>query len=272
MFRLMASVLGAMVSAAVVGAAPLDFSPVLDRVAAGTRVVIVGEVHGTQETPEAFGQLVSQAVERFGSATVALELPHAGGLYGEFVAGLWDGGRILALPFWARSGDGRQSEAMLRLLFRLRELRSSGADVVLQVFDSRAGYAGQGDAALAEALRGIVADADGRPVLVLTGNLHARKRAGASFDPDFRPMAHRLEDLPNLSLDARFSGGSAWICQPGNDCGPQELGSQVRGEAPGSPGVVLFDKPDERGFDGMVYLGRATASPPAREAQSDRGD
>ncbi|NNG22634.1 hypothetical protein [Telluria aromaticivorans] len=82
------------------------------------KLILMGEVHGTAETPAAFDAAVCNALERGHAVSVGLELgpdqvePLAGYLAS-------DGGKpavakLLDSPFWTRAfQDGRSSMAML---------------------------------------------------------------------------------------------------------------------------------------------------------------
>jgi hypothetical protein len=90
----------------------------------------VGEIHGTTETPDAFGDLVCLASDSK-PVTVAVEQATSEQpAIDEFIGS--DGGpeattRFLSSRIWTQTvKDGRSSEAYFSLFKRLRELRSAG--------------------------------------------------------------------------------------------------------------------------------------------------
>lgn len=229
--------------------------------------VILGEIHGTAEVPALVGVVLATVVARGGPVLLALEIPSShqqqldryldgDGTHGEREA-------LFAHRFWDFR-DGRSSVAMLGLLDRVRQLRADGHAVAVLAFD----VADPGNPAretvmaqnLAEALR----RAGQTPVLVLTGNLHARRVIGSPFDPTLELMAWQLREFEPLTLDVRAPTGSAWVCAP--ECGELQMGE---GRDPGEPALRLFDSPSATGYDGEVTLARFSASAPAAEAQAD---
>jgi hypothetical protein len=88
--------------------------------------VWVGEMHGTAETPAAFGDLVCDALAHGKHVTVALErVTKEQPILNSIVNGanLEEAeGKLHAEPGWQLFLDGRSSQAMLSLLVRLREL------------------------------------------------------------------------------------------------------------------------------------------------------
>ena len=233
-------------------------------------VVLLGEIHGTAESPEAVASLACLALERGLDVTVALELPVEDT---ELVRAFLSGGEassLLASAFWARAyQDGRTSEAMLELLTTLREL---DLDVILIDRPSK----GRGrDRFMAEQLAHHITGAPDRMVIALTGNLHNRLTVGTRFDENYEPMGFLLTSMrPErriISLRITHGGGSAWVCTGSetSDCGPRELdgreGSPKSSLRPfrDSPGLELLPDTDGGPFSGHLYVERITASPPA---------
>ena len=192
-------------------------------------LVIYGELHGTNEIPAYFGDVVEKAAQSR-RVHVGLELPG-------------ERGPIWTDPFQS----GRTSVAMRKLIQRLRAL----PNVDLFWFDSTAP---DRDGAMADNISAERAKAPHDLYLVLVGNLHARKKPGAPWDDKVRWMAVRLaERESNLTTyDARYGEGSAWICQ-GNT--PDKCAAtHLRGMPPDAP---------HEGYDGTYFVGAITASDPA---------
>ncbi len=100
-------------------------------------------------------------------------------------------------------------------------------------------------------------------VVVLVGNLHAHKAPSAFFEG----VSHMAMLIPDaLSLDWRRDGGTAFNVTsegPGEHALPPNMRDVPAGSR--APAIGFFESGDssERGFDGYVYLGTVTASPPA---------
>ena len=106
--------------------------------------VFVGELHGSNETPAAFRELVCDAIAQGKHVTVALERPTSEQAALDNILTTKDLAKaqesLLQLPRWKEVLDGLASEAMLRLVVSLRELRKLQPDLKVVAFD--APYAG----------------------------------------------------------------------------------------------------------------------------------
>lgn len=229
------------------------------------RVIVVGESHGTAEAPAAFARMVCAAAEN-GPVTVALELPT--GMQPQldaFLAAPDEAAALAALSgthfMNPRMNDGRSSQAMLAMLLSVRQLRVDGRDVAFHAFQpsnprprelTQAWYELDMGHALARATYA-------RPeskVLVIVGNLHARKTGLARFPEVGVPAAGHLPAAEVLTLKVAEQGGTAWNCQA--QCGVHPSRAV---HDPELRGVVLRSS-DDGAYDGVLALGPSTASPP----------
>lgn len=126
--------------------------------------------------------------------------------------------------------------------------------------------AAERDAAMAQILVAAQRARPGSTLVTLSGNIHNRTVPGVPWDAAYVPMGVRVsEAFPKLvSLDIGSAGGAFWACmsQPGGEslCGI----ARVRGEDRGAePFVELHAARDDKGFDGVLYVGTMTASEPA---------
>lgn len=242
------------------------------------RLMLMGEVHGTQESPAAFGAAVCRALAAGRSVSVGLELnrdqvaPLAA-----FLAS--DGGkqavaRLLGGDFWTRAfQDGRSSQAMLALVQRLRTMAHEYPDLAVFILED--------DAATPRTLDGVTrgqamaarvrTEYSRRPhalILTLSGNIHnsltARSRAdnGATIPPT---MGSLLADLSPTSVLLESIGGSAWVCAP--TCGVRHL-PVFTGGSSGAISVYRELPPGEA-YSGEWQLGPSTASRPAVPVSAD---
>jgi hypothetical protein len=235
---------------------------------AATRFVFVGETHGTSEAPAAFAELVC-ARSAVGPVIVALEMP--AGMQPDL--DIWfasDGGAeardiLLAHDYWnLNHADGRSSLAMLALLQRLHDLRTSGRDLTVRAYqpgDRRPPGFDQSYYEL-DMARLLIDAAALRPeatVLALGGSLHAMKTPSPRHG--FLFAAGHINPAHVRSLIVAAQGGSTWACfgPTRADCGVRETGAAFD---PALRGVILESQQDGA-WDGLLALGPVTASPPA---------
>jgi hypothetical protein len=229
------------------------------------RWVFVGELHGSNETPAAFLDLVCDALTRGRRVTVALERPTSEQAAINAVLDSKDlqaaTRRLLQEPGWVNGMDGRASEAMLRLLIALRELRRSYPDLAVAAFE--APYSGNApgarDEAMGQALLASGSEAPKNLILILTGNIHAMQAPVFGYDlaAMFLPAGQRL------SLEVTDRGGESWTDYVGG-CGAWKGG--IRDKDIARPRGIFFD-PGLAPYgkvDGILSLGvPLTASAPA---------
>ena len=229
--------------------------------------VFIGELHGSNETPAAFRDLVCDAIAQGKHVTVALERPASEQAALDNILAAKDLSAakesLLQLPGWKEVLDGRGSEAMLRLLVSLRELHRLQPDLKVVAFD--APYSGPPAAAPREEAMGhaLLSLNPTRPndlVLILTGNLHAMQASKRGYDL----AAMYLPAKEILSLEVTDWGGESWSDDATGGCGPWKGGVGDKGAKKPygiflDPSVAPFGK-----VDGVLSLGvPLTASAPA---------
>lgn len=222
-------------------------------------LLLVGEVHGTNEAPALIGDLTCASATSGSPVVVALEIPiEEQTSLDNFLASKGsdaDQTALLASQFWTRQPqDGRSSTAMLKLLHRLRSLRVEGARISVLAVDD--GKPGSRDASMATRIR--AAHNAVPAVIALLGNVHASREKGRQSAPDHEPAGYLLSDLNPHSLYVRGPAGTAWVCVP--ECGVTSIPDNRhvgdrRGYLP-AIGVIP-------GYDGLYAPASSTASPPA---------
>jgi hypothetical protein len=253
-------------AAALATAAPCEAAPGAERawVAAETRIVLVGEVHGTREAPQAAGWLLCAAARK-GPAVLALEAPPGDGqaqmdAYLASAGTAADREALRQAPMW-RDRVARGSTAVLDLVEAARRL---GVRVVLyDITPARSGPTDAGrEQGMAEALAR--AAASGR-VVALTGLGHADREGFTSFTPFVASAAQRLPRESTVALAPIMTGGEAWSCRtvaPATTPACQAHALPVR--RPVAAAGVVLDPGLRAGFDGGYSVGgQFTASPPA---------
>jgi hypothetical protein len=229
------------------------------------RWVFVGELHGSNEAPAAFLNLVCDALTRGKHVTVALERPISEQMLLQGI--LADPNltaakaALLGQPEWKEGMDGRASEAMLRLLISLRELRKDRSGLAVVAFDApfTGTSTGARDEAMGHALLSLGETKREDVILILTGNVHAM--LSPVFHYDFAAMYLPANEV--LSLEVTDRGGESWSTVNGA-CGPWKggVGDKKAGKAYGiylDPELAPYGK-----VDGVLALDvPLTSSPPA---------
>lgn len=228
----------------------------------GLRFVIVGEMHGTAETPAIFGDLVCAARRTQRPIIAGVELRDQDAIdvfmgSGNHEAAIHD---LLSTREWSQS-DGRTSRAMLILLEELRTLKLEGVVSGIVAFSqTQQGESdGKGEERMASALLSAANLHPNALVIALTGNVHACKKTLPEIG-SYPLMASFLPSAETVSLFVTDRGGEGWTCQS-NGCGPHSFHSS-RGL---KRGITLSQSAlPLPGYDGVLSTGlKATASSPA---------
>jgi hypothetical protein len=230
-----------------------------------TRFVMVGEIHGTEQSPAIFRDMVCHAAAR-GRVVVGLE--HSAELQPSLDAFLRSPGSdadVAALKFatWTSAKDGRTSRAMLDLLRDLHRLKANGVPIRIVLFDvprDFAGSAAERDAFLA---RTLAAAADANPaalVMAYAGNFHAGRFERGGGPSAYRSAAALLPRARTVTVNSAFVRGEAWYCSQAG-CGPGPVNGA---DGPVEPrGVTSVDPREGPEFDYQYSPGEPfTASPP----------
>lgn len=221
------------------------------------RFVLVGEMHGTNETPAVFGDLVCSASETKRTIIAGLEVRDQQALnrFMDSKNRETSVKELLSTDEW-KGTDGRASSAMLVLVERLRSLKADGLLSRVIAFSASGGSAAQDEEAMSSALLRASTANPGALVIVLTGNVHASKQELAEVG-SYRLMGSFLPPAETVSLLVTDRGGEAWNCQDGS-CGPHTLASSA-----GVNREITLISPHV-GYDGVLSTGLSvTASKPA---------
>ncbi len=253
-----------LLSAAIMACSPPDgTAALLDR---PERVIIIGELHGTEQAPRAVGEIACAAAEQ-GPVVVALEIEDT--LQPTLDAFILQQDEASALATLSGSSllnrarqDGRTSKALLALLQKVRMLKASGRDISVHLFQPSMTRGQELDQAWYELNMGqLLSEArQNRPdarVIGLAGNIHARKTPLARYPDMGIPAAGHLPTRETLSLRIAQQGGFAWNCGR-NACG---VNPSIASDDDQFRGVILTPVEDGA-YDGLLALGPSTASPP----------
>ena len=236
----------------------------LDRYWTQHRLIMIGEMHGTNETPALVARLIALRA-REEPVLVGLEI--SADEQPAVDAFLRSGGgssardKLLAGAHWNRPmQDGRSGQAIVQLLEAIRLLRHAGRRIDVVCFDL-----GGADATDANADRDAIMAAnlrramDVRPSLrtiSLSGNVHNQIREKTEFGTH-SPMAWNLRDLGPLSINIAGLHGAMWNCAP--NCGVHDFDFRSSGRP---LGLQIQDMPDASGYHGSLRLPEFTASLP----------
>jgi len=235
------------------------------------RVIMIGEIHGTEQAPRFVGDLACTLAERGLPVTVALELPLelsdrlqrlADARAGTTPSADWQA------VFGSAWQDGRRSTAIAELVDRIAAMRRAGVNVEVASYAPDSAPAQARDDGMARAIASLAATR--RSIVVLSGNLHNRLRVGTAISRDYRPagvtLASLIEPERIVSIDMGYDAGTAWICTSPTptDCGVHT----VRAHNPLAWGDVrTFDSTDANGYQGRFGVGAVTAARPALAAK-----
>jgi hypothetical protein len=230
------------------------------------RIIVVGETHGTVETPAAFLSLVCEAA-RQGPVSVGLELPETDKPLLDFVMAAPDEAtatRYLQAGDFGdpRRNDGRHSQAMFDMIIGFWRLKQAGHDIVLRPFAAQMSVITGRDQAwweleMAHGMSRPLVDRPQARVLILVGNLHARKLPLADRPRIGLPAAGHLHGADTLTLDILQQGGASWGCR--ETCGPHTDSPVHDTDARG----IRLGRVEDGAYDGVLAVGPTTASPPA---------
>jgi hypothetical protein len=252
--------------------APLEGAePILSQKA--LHFLVIGEIHGTAETPTIFGDLVCLAAKGRNAVTIGLELPNTDqARLDQFIASedLESArSRMLNSWSWAKGRDGRSSVAMIKLIERLRDFVRAGLVKRVIAFQPMGQLnEGQYEEAMAQHLLNAQKEGGGQ-MLVLVGNAHARLAENKWGRKSYWPMAHWLPKKQTATFFVSGNGGTAWNCQTDytSSGGPSDLACAAHSintpKKPNRREMKFSLKIQRRGFSGILSLGvEMTASPP----------
>lgn len=255
----------------------VDIEQVVICACVSRRLLIVGEIHGSNETLALVFALAKKALVTR-SVRLGLEIPVTEQAsietYLRSSGEPADRTKLLTGPFWNQMRDGRSSQAMLQVIESVRTSKAAGADV--DIFAMEPDYGSQMDAVkrdgfmnvkesgMAQSIR--AAMDHGKPsqlVIALMGNFHARDNAVDLFkgSPD-GSVTERLASLsPYVVLPfARIA--ATWNCTD-KGCG---VHSTIISQAPKGPLPILVTEVSKPSGPTvvMLWLTSLTASLPAK--------
>lgn len=236
-------------------------------------IVMVGELHGNQEMPRTFVQIVCAAVQRGQPVAVGLELaPDQTAPLQAYLAS--DGGpaakqALLATQFWQKIRDGRTSAAYADMIESLRAMQRQHPHLSVFVLYEGFTYSTPPaipDQIMADRVRKELASRPSALVLTYTGNYHSMlnvpsyySKTAAGMAPP-KPMGEWLAELHPISINLMTDGGTSWNCSGGH-CGVNQMRSTSS-----LPPFTLNRQLEDANYSGEINIGKVTASVPAVQA------
>jgi len=226
--------------------------PIVVQLGGAARLILIGEIHGTVETPAAFGRIAEEASRAWGRVNVGVELPQSA---------LDEADCARPEPrsdsYWRRPAqDGRTSKAMRSLVCSLKRLEENRRIRLLAIVP--ADFGGSATHPYYETVITAVRNGPSRTLLLL-GNFHARRAPGA--------LAQLLarEGVKLTTLTVSSPSATAWNCRAPGQCGPGQIGAQFCDASPTAVQLVLGDKSKMRSpyWDGCLAFPSLSPSPPA---------
>lgn len=216
-----------------------DAATLIRKQAAGHRLILIGELHGTRQVPELVARLVTAYASSepvlLGLEVHASEQP----AIDRYLRSDGDAKARAALArgaFWRTRGvqhDGRRNYDVLDLIEKVRRLEAAGREVGVLAFDNPAGDAVESqarDKAMADRLRRAFAAMPRGRLLAVAGNVHAMLERPAYAPAQMQtPMGSWLRDLHPFSIDIGAREGDFWACM--KTCG--SVAVQPRADASG---------------------------------------
>lgn len=177
-----------------------------------TRWIFFGEMHGTNEMPDAFTNLVCLAAEKRGPITVVIEWP----VETQPVLDAWlasDGGSharaaLLSAPEWHyKDQAGFTSMAFLRMFERLRLFHKAHKVAALRAFDKAADGSDTRDrnVVMADRLMAISRETTGL-TMILVGNVHASRKPLQLGPDEVRPATDLLPESQRITIGVTSLG------------------------------------------------------------------
>ncbi|GGC64343.1 hypothetical protein [Undibacterium terreum] len=195
-----------------------------------SRIIVVGELHGTNEIPAYVAGLACSILREGKSLILALETPASNQLaLNEYMDS--DGGEAasekLKASKFGEKEDGRSSHAMLGLVESMRLLRRAGATVAVAgidlsetaipdaLFKDEPIWIGERNTVMAHNIESRARVYKDYTVLALIGKVHTGRLKGTSWNPNYEPMGCFLEQrLPYYYITFTYpAGGFEWSCR-----------------------------------------------------------
>lgn len=274
----------------------VGFDDILDN--PDIEIIVIGEVHGMTAPPQLAEAMICHSLQRGDKTLLALEMTASNQMQ-EYLKS--DGSESAQMKLFEEDmwdgefTDGRSSEDMFLLVDQARLLKQGNVPFAISLFvpSREEQEANWGEKEISSNERNQIKEnlmatkilsaknafsAD--RVIVLTGNIHASharyERGGRNYDL----MGVHLPPEKTLTLNTLYQSGTSWSCRSASaeDCKTHDtMGSVSENHRLARDGcfeIMLWDEgleieefastiDNSLNYDGLVYIGKAEASPPA---------
>lgn len=232
------------------------------------KLLLVGEVHGNEESPKVFGQIVKSFSLSKQKLLVALELPDIIQSDVDNFLRTRDDKYLLGNSFFNRKyQDGRSSRAMVKLL---RELSKMPEVTVVCMDDTNGGNDQTRDTGMAQNIYHEAQKGYDR-ILVYAGNVHSSLLIGTSWNKKFRPMGYELNSLLGfskkevLNIRLRYGQLNSWMCMGRENICKEYSQEPIKSdysEAVNWDKYYMNEDGYADGYKATVFIRKTTASRP----------
>ena len=259
-------------------------------------IIVIGESHGMVEPPEFVEALLCHSLSKGLKTALALELNDDHNLLEVYLSS--DGSEAAKNAFfddWAWKGqftDGWSSQAMMELIDRARLLNQDTkafevipfkpSNMPIEDFQNQNARSQAYEKTMAKRIVEGSEKVDADKTIVLVGSLHARKGHFSFREMEYDLMAIHLPENQTETYLGVHTGGTSWSCRgpEPDDCGQYEVKGHIELDSKmGRDETFMVVKNDSSDiidlldpsyyqtewYDGIIYLGAATASPPANK-------
>jgi len=247
-------------------------------------MLFMGEFHGSGDVPKLVEHIVCKLAVNGERTLLALEFPSDLTPTFDYLSAV-EGkenniGRFLSNAFWDRDRqDGRSSQAMLELMMAVKKMRQMGLSVDMIGIDQpleakeSTDHSMMRDEYMATQLKPHLGGSYDK-ILVLAGGTHTPKAAFQIGTYTMTPIAVYLENQDVVSVVLAARSGTAWSCHGPREniiCGPRSGGSKSSWGTENDINKFKLVSDDQSSFyDGIIYFGEVTMSPPAIQSNSEK--
>lgn len=229
-----------------------------------TRWIVAGEIHGTEEIPQAFANLACLASQTGRPVVVGIEFstdwqPEID-VYLRSDGGTDARAALLSLPIWQNSvQDGRGSAAFLRMIEQFRQMKVSGQIEGVHGYDVGKSWRPDESRDAVMARNWLATPAPEHAIiLILTGNVHAMRHPMKQPGGAITTAASLMPPDRTVTFNFASNGGQAWVCRA------EGCGVSNRGVSRDAPAGLVRDLKSDSPWHFVYELGRPTsASAPA---------
>jgi hypothetical protein len=197
----------------------LDLPPVIYEKLKDSKAILIGELHGTNESPEYVEGMVDLWLKKGRKVILGLEIDGSEQIKVDSFLSSGDFSIIKKSPFFNRQyKDGRSSGAMGELIKSCYG-KSNLKIICIDIANSR--KAMNRDSMMAVCIKNTIKSNPESAMITLTGNVHNKldsNKFGKTMGYWMYKMPFPVLNQKEIALvDAVFDKGAAWCCQP--DCG-----------------------------------------------------